>query len=144
MSNQDVLVYILFFTMVVTCIVKVGMLVRVRTGLLDIPPAERKLMTILADNNLAWCLLMVLVGTMIIARLLNLVPAIVTRFIIMFGLVLSSAVGLVRLGNWFVWDDGATTTKIPKVTALTLDQEIVRLIQLLEQERRRRGEVPDG
>jgi hypothetical protein len=136
MSTPDLIVYSLYLMSVVICVVKVGLLARVRTALFDLPPDQRRLVTILSDNNLIWCLTMALTGGVIVARVLGWGNPVVGRYAILGTLVLGSGVGLVRLGNWFLYDDGTDDRGRP-ASALTDQEEIARLILLLQRRERR-------
>jgi hypothetical protein len=147
MTTIDFATYLLYFASVIICVVKVGLLVRVRAALLDLPPGQRGLMTILADNNLGWCVTMVLAGTVIIVRVFGLGSPLSARFAILGVLVGTSVLGMVRLGQWFLYDDRGERLPLPG----TLDEaeEIVRLRLLLERREREaarregRGGIPD-
>jgi hypothetical protein len=146
LTRADFVVYLLYFASVVICVIKVGLLVRVRTALYVLPPAQRGLVTILADNNLGWCLVMVLTGSVIIGRVIGYGSTTATRYLILGALVLTSFAGLVRLGRWFLYAEDAGGDRGRPADALTIQQEIKRLQLLLDRESRRydrEGGIPD-
>jgi hypothetical protein len=152
----DLVAYVLYAAAVVICVVKMGLLFRLRTALLSLPADMRGVLTILTDNNLIWCLTMALTGGVIILRVLGLGDVLVGRFTIFGALVGGSFVGLIRLGNWFLYDDHAARVR-PDGSLSAADEltrmrlALDRLTRALEEEggdvlreqRAARG-IPDG
>jgi hypothetical protein len=106
LTRADFVVYLLYFAALIFSFLMAGLLLRVRAALFGLPRAQRRLVTILVDANLVWCLTMVLTGTTLIVRVLGYTSQPFTRFALLALLVLGSGAGLARLGHWFVWDDG--------------------------------------
>lgn len=125
-TRSDLLAYVLYAGAVLICVVKIGLLVRIRRAMRGLPAAQRGLVTILTDNNLVWCLTMALTATVIVLRVLGAGSPVVGRFAILGVLVGGSALGLVRLGNWFLYDDGGRHA-IPPDDHLSVTEEVVRI-----------------
>jgi hypothetical protein len=106
LTRADFVVYLLYFAALIFSLLMAGLLFRVRAALFGLPRAQRRLVTILVDANLVWCLTMVLTGTTLIVRVLGYTSQPFTRYGILGALVVGSGAGLARLGHWFVWDDG--------------------------------------
>lgn len=121
----DLVAYVLYASAVLICVIKMGLLFRLRTALLGLPADMRGVLTILTDNNLIWCLTMALTGGAIILRVLGVGTVLLARFTILGTLTAGSFVGLIRLGHWFLYDDHASA--IRPDARLSVADELTRM-----------------
>jgi hypothetical protein len=122
MATVDVATYLIFLATVVVCAVKIVLLVRVRRAITE----PRSLLGIETDNNLTWCVTIVLAGGVLVSRVVGYLPGVYSgRFGILGIMLLGATVGLWRLLVWLLFDQGAART--PLTDRLGLEEEITRL-----------------
>jgi len=122
MTIVDVLTYLTFAATVVLCAVKVLLLVRVRRAITE----KHSLLGILTDNNLTWCVTIVLAGGVLISRIVGWLPGVYSgRFGILGIMAVGAAIGLWRLLVWLLFDEGAYRAAL--TDRLSLEDEITRL-----------------